>query len=148
MITLNQIIQKFQDIATGHEQINSFGFGDVWEIEASGAKNAPVMWLFWRRSDTADRTIIHQFSLLFMDLVFKDESNENEVLSDQLQICTDVLALLDDPDYWDDMVIEVTSGIEPFTERFDNEWSGVSVDITLRCPFTRNNCIVPFTPAT
>jgi hypothetical protein len=145
MITLNQIIKKFQDIATAHLQINSFGFGDVWEIEASGAKTAPVMWLYWRQSDTSERVITHSFSLLFMDLVDKDEHNENDVLSDQLLICTDVLALLDDPTYWDDMIIDVTSGIEPFTERFENEWSGVSVDFTLRCPFTRNNCLVPTT---
>lgn len=145
MITLNQIVTAFQSIATNHLQINSFGFGDVWEIEASGAKTAPVMWLHWRQSNTSERIIEHQFTLLFMDLVDKGENNETEVLSDQLLICTDVLALLDDPDYWDDMIIDVTSGIEPFTETFDNDWSGVSVDFTLRCPFTRNNCLVPTT---
>ena len=145
MKTLNQIVTDFQSIATNHLQINSFGFGDVWEIEASGAKTAPLMWLYWRQSNTSERIIEHQFTLLFMDLVDKGENNETEVLSDQLLICTDVLALLDDPDYWDDMIIDVTSGIEPFTERFDNDWAGVSVDFTLRCPFTRNNCLVPTT---
>ena len=72
-----------------------------------------------------------------MDLVFPDQSNEQEVLSDCLSICNDLIGTLkngeslylsntthgESPAYFTEG--DVT--IEPFTERFDNALAGWAV---------------------
>jgi hypothetical protein len=143
MYTLNQIVNKLRAIANSHYQIKSFGFGDSWELEADGAKNAPVMWVISRGFTIEEKALIYNFNVLFMDLVDKDERNETEVLSDQTQVATDVLALLDKEAESDVFTIVKNNTGEYFTERFDNEWAGVFIDLSIRVNFTRNWCQVP-----
>ena len=143
MYTLNQIVAKLQTIATNHLQIKSFGFGDSWELEADGAKNSPIMWAIAKGFSIEPKAITYNFTLLFMDLVDKDEANETEVLSDQTLIATDVLSLLDEESESDDFTIVKTNSAEYFTERFDNEYAGVFIDLGIRVNYLRNHCEVP-----
>lgn len=143
MYTLNQLVAKLQSIANNHYQIKSFGYGDNWEIEAEGAKNAPVMWANCRSFSVDESSITYNFAILFMDLVNKGEENELEVLSDQALIATDVLALLDKEAESDNFRIVKSNTGEFFTERFDNEWAGVLLELSFEIQFTRNWCEVP-----
>lgn len=143
MLTLNQIIKKLETIANNHLQINTFGFGDSWELEADGAKNSPIMWATARGFSTEAKAITYNFSILFMDLVDKDEANETEVLSDQTLIAIDVLSLLDMEAESDDFTIVKNNTGEYFTERFDNEYAGVFIDLGIRVNYLRNHCEVP-----
>lgn len=143
MLTLNQIVAKLRTIANNHYQINSFGFGDSWEVEADEAKNAPLMWVVARGFNVEAKAIVYNLSLMFMDLVDKDERNETEVLSDMGLIASDVLALLDKEAESDVFTILKNNSAEYFTERFDNEWAGVFIDLSIRVNFVRNWCQVP-----
>ena len=82
-----------------------------------------------------------------MDLVKKDESNEEEVLSDMLQVIGDVLSVLLNTDFDDDFldfrqVIQIQQNItcEPFTERFDNEVTGWTAGINIVVEFNASAC--------
>ena len=144
-LTLNQLIQKLNDFATAHQQIHSFGFGDLWEIEASGAKNGAVMWanVVNGSVDISGKQATIDFRICFMDLVKKDESNENEVLSDMYLVALDMIAYLNNNPNWDNFTIANNSTMTPFTERFDSEWSGWIVDITLQNRFVSDYCQIP-----
>lgn len=143
-MTLNEVVHELEQIANNHLQINTFGFGDVWEIATSGDITYPLMWTTIDGVDisTKDKTEVYRFSLLFMDIVKNGEINETEVLSDQLSIAKDVLALLKSPSYeW--TFEDNTSTLEDFTERFVDSVSGWKMNISLRLPFTSDRCVVP-----
>ena len=142
--TLNQIIKKVEDIATNHKQINSFGFGDLHEFSTE-AKAMPCLWMELNTGsiDVEDQSFKYNFSLYFLDLVHKDETNETEVLSDQALIASDVYTLLDDEDNADNFLLEKTAALEFFTERTDDEVSGCKLDIVIKTKFLRKDCEIP-----
>lgn len=144
MKTLNQIKSVLETIATNHKQINSFGFGDIWEYTLE-EQTHPVMWASLQGAtvsiDTKELEI--SFSLWFMDLVNKDERNETEVLSDQLLIATDVISLLNSDTYYDSFFINSDVSLESFTEKTDNEISGWKTDIRFRLPYVKDTCYIP-----
>lgn len=146
-MTLNQLIQKLNDFATAHQQVHSFGFGDLWEIEASGAKNAVTMWanVVNGSVDINGKQSSIDFRVCIMDLVKKDESNENEVLSDTYLIGLDLVAYLNNNSNWDSYTIANNITMTPFTERFDNDWSGSIIDFTLTNRFLSDYCQIPLT---
>lgn len=144
-MTLNQLIQKLNDFANAHQQLHSFGFGDLWEIEASGAKNAALMWanVVNGAIDINGKTSSIDFRVCIMDLVKKDESNENEVLSDMYLIGADLVAYLNNSSNWEDFTIANNITMTPFTERFDNDWSGWIIDFTIENDFLSDYCQIP-----
>jgi len=142
-MTLNQLKSKLESLANNHLQIKSYGWGDSWEFEADGGVNASTMWVIPRGFNIESKAIVYQFNLLFMDLVDKDEANETEVLSDQTLICMDILSKLDEEAQSDDFTLIKTNSAQYFTERFDNEWAGVYIDLSIRVNYLRDNCNIP-----
>jgi len=82
-----------------------------------------------------------------MDLVHKDERNELEVLSDTLQMATDVVAQLRNPIYEDWFIVGDNVTFEDFTERFNDEVSGYKIDISLILSEQFNLCALPIVGA-
>lgn len=144
MKTLNQIKSVLETIATNHKQINDFGFGDIWEYTLNSEVHG-VMWasISNTSADLQAKEVVLGLTLWFMDLVNKDERNELEVLSDQLQVATDVLSLLNSPTHHDDFFVSNSVTMEHFTEREDTEVSGWKVDLSLRIPFVKDTCYIP-----
>ena len=142
--TLNQIVKKLETIATNHKQINSFGFGDLWEYTVS-ANVHPIFWveLNTAQIDVADQSFKYNFSFYFLDLVHKDETNETEVLSDQALIAQDVYTLLTDDDEADNFLLDNSAAIEFFTEKTDDEVSGCKMDVSIKTFMSRNECEIP-----
>jgi len=145
MSTLNIIISKFRTIADNHLQIKSFGIGDAWEIGASSASLTPELWInptgaFMEKQDTAFSSTVYTFNMKCYDLVDKDELNENEVLSDCLQILQDVVSEFSTAEDMQLNNILVNSSVSflPFTESFDQEVSGWEASIEIIQPF--NDC--------
>lgn len=144
MYSLNQIKKVLEDIATNHKQINSFGFGDIWEYTAKPQVH-PIMWAELKESNitVTEKQLFLSFSLYFMDLVNKDERNETEVLSDQLFTATDVISLLWSQTYEDVFFFGADVQLTPFTEAHDDEVSGWKCDVTFRIPYLRDTCYIP-----
>ncbi len=142
-LTYNNLIQLFTNIATAHKQLKSFGNGELWEINGDPKNSGvyPEAWLVPVNTIVRTQTIEYTVRLLVYDLVNKDESNENEVLSDTLQILSDITKvfryesdnfnLLNDPTF------------EPFTERFDDEVTGWSAEFVIEVNFPSNDCDMP-----
>ena len=143
MIGHNEIVQLLEDIATNHYQIRGFGFGDPWEYLASETPKTPIMWGMLGNTSRSDIEVTYNYKLLVMDLVKRDESDENEVLTDTQKIIFDVIAQLNSNTYYNEFYFSASSSLEPFTERFDNSVSGWAVDISFRVPSENDPCQVP-----
>lgn len=142
MITHMQIKKLFNDIAINHDMIKSFGIGDIWEVGATSALQMPCMWAIINPAKIEGNQLIMSYSLLFFDTVNKDESNEDEVLSDTQRIALDVIALLKSNNYSNKFFLNKNILLEDFTERFDDEVSGWKTDIEIRQLFDGNACQV------
>lgn len=141
-VTYNQIVDAFEDIATAHRQVNTFGIGDVWEVATSGTVNYPMVWAVPQDGELSNKVYNSNWTLIFMDLVHKDEHDENEVMSDMEQVALDFIAQLLNPEYAFDFKADGIT-FKRFTERFDDEVTGVAIDITIRVPFIFDRCAIP-----
>ena len=143
-MTLNQVQNALEAIATNHRQINSFGSGELYDIVTSGDTNYPLMYAMLENSTIGGRVESLVFNILIMDIVKGGRVNEDEVASDMLEIVKDVIALLQAPTYeWEFDSQSIT--IEPFTERFTDSVTGYSFKVTLLLPFAFDRCVVPTT---
>lgn len=140
-MTLKQIKEEFSLIAQNHKEINSFGWGDIWEIATSGTIDYPLMWVQLEPATIADKVQTMNFKVILMDLVANGELNEDDVLNDMLEVGKDLIALLNDSTVYK-WTVE-TGNVEPFTERFNDSVSGWVIDIALRLPFAYDRCVVP-----
>jgi hypothetical protein len=141
--TLNQVKAKLEEIASRHQQINEFGFGDVWEFGAKKSYIFPVMFAVPQPAVVNDKIIDLNFNIIFMDLVNKGEGNETEVLSDMLQVALDVRAWLLNDDFADDFIVEASSSLQPFTERFDEEVTGWVMALKIKIVDIKDRCAIP-----
>jgi hypothetical protein len=101
------------------------------------------MWVVPENSEIRDNSEVLNFSFIFCDIVKNDESNENEVLSDQLEIAKDVIAQLNYHGY--DWTLVKNFTLEDFTERFTDLVAGYTCRISIEIPFNYNRCRIPTT---
>lgn len=140
-LTLNQTINLIKQIGQSHEQINTVYFGDVWEFLAQTDNVYPSMFYSLTGSSINGRELTMSFSLFFLDRQLTDETNETEVLSDQLLIAQDVISMLFHPNwqwYLSDQI-----NLEFFTENEKDYLAGVKADVSFIYPFLSNRCQIP-----
>ena len=148
-ITYNQILKKFEDVITANKFIKTFVAGDIYEIDLT---ETTYMYAHLSiESATFDNAqLTYSFRLYVMDIVNKDEGNENDVLSDTLQVINDVISEFRNGsstfglETMQDYEIQDTISCSPFTERFDNEVSGWSADIDVTVINHYNACNNPY----
>lgn len=154
MITnYKQIIQDLSGIAYHHPQINSFGYGDITQITMDiETKKEPV---YTKMYVVPGDTILNQnrldynFSIIILDRIEDDYSNQKDVMSDTLEICKDLFTILYQS-YTSDyggfsIYYEPLWGpnVTPFLERFETILGGWTLNITLEQPFDYNTCVLP-----
>lgn len=139
-----QIYDRIKTIANSHQQINTFGQGDQWEVATSGTVTYPMFWAVTQGSEIKKGEIGYKFQFLVMDLVGVGEGNENDVLNDTHQILTDVLSELKWGGYTDiDIKMADTFSAQAFTEKFDESVSGWTCDVTIWTTHNWNSCAIP-----
>jgi len=149
----NNTIDTLKQLGTNHYQIKTVTTGDIWEISLETNELYPLMHINPINAVAATHQMTLNFQIFIMDLVFNDESNEQEVLSDCLSICNDLIGTLkngeslylsgasqgESPAYFTEG--DVT--IEPFTERFDNSVTGWVFTLPIVIENNYNTCIAP-----
>jgi len=145
MYSLNQFAKLLNTLASAHAQIKTFGEGDVWEIGASGSIQYPLMWAVPQPSSTAQKLLNMKFSILFADVLDPDKANEQDILSDTLQMAMDILAQLNAPNFADDFILDHNTNLTPFTEKFDDDVAGWKLDLNIKINFLSDRCAVPST---
>lgn len=140
-LTLNQTIKLISDLGSAHEQINTVYFGDVWEFLSQSDNVYPAMFYTLTGSSISGKSLNLDFSLFFLDRQLQDESNENEVLSDQLLIAQDIISMMRYPKF--DWEIGDQVSMEFFTEKEEDYLAGVKADVTVSFPMLSDRCQVP-----
>ena len=140
-LTLNQTVKLIKDIALSHDQINTVYFGDVWEFLAQTDNVYPAMFYSLTGSQINGKSLDMSFSLFFLDRQLQDETNETEVLSDQLLIAQDIISMLRFPKF--DWEIGDNVVLEFFTENEKDYLAGVKADVTISFLMLSNRCQIP-----
>ena len=84
-----------------------------------------------------------------MDLVNKDESNENDVKSDMCQVLLDTVGYFEQKANttnnvdWLKVNLVRSGTLTSFTERFEDELTGWGMNIGFKMPFSYNKCSIP-----
>ena len=151
IITYNNIISVFEDIANRHYQIKTFKVGDQWEEDANTVQypmlvvNPTSANMARSANDMGYATFEITMNVLVSDQVYKGEENENDVISDTLQMIQDIIVEFNQHPYYTNSRFDIIGDLdfEPFTERNDDEVSGWEVGMTLRTPNIRKFCGIP-----
>jgi hypothetical protein len=165
--TYNNAIDTLKQLGTEHYQIATTTTGDIWKIDMNETL-FPLFHINPVNVTTGQSELIYNFQLFVMDAVTEKEdwtaanfqsadylSNEQEVMSSCLQICTDIIGMFrhskwqsatETPSLNIDAPVYFTDGeytLEPFQERFDNLLTGwvFSIGIVVQNDF--QSCEIP-----
>lgn len=145
-MTLNNLVTTITNLANAHEQIKSVYFGDLSDYLSRGTENLyPSLFFDLSGGNIQEKSVVLNFSLYFFDRMLPEDTNETEVLSDQLQICQDIIAQLRYNNFEFDEGLNAT--LTFFTEDTPDLLAGVRADITIDLPYTANRCVIPTTYA-
>jgi surface protein len=145
-ISINQIIDLFKFVAEGHYAINTFGYGDNWEMPEKQRgelrRNYPIMWVAPLTHRVQGVQLHRRFRVFLADLVRRGEENELDVESDTERWLLDVIAVLRNTHPLPVKVEIVTDNIEitPFTESTGDNLTGHYADIELKSHYRFNKC--------
>ena len=163
--TYNNVIDTLKQLGIEHEQITTTTTGDIYDIDLSKNTLFPLFHINPVSVTTSPSELTYNFQLFVMDAVSQKDnwteanlqsannlSNEQEVLSQCLQVCVDIIGIMrhskwqaqettdiDAPVYF----TEGEFSLEPFTERFDNLLTGwvFSIGIVVQNDF--QTCFIP-----
>jgi len=153
MVSLNQIVQRINNIADQHYQVKSFASGDVSQVLEKDSLSDllfPRVFLNRLSATSTGGALYYNFELIVTDLVKKDRSNEQEVISDCMQIATDfvtIMAYFEFISENDDAFFAPTQTVNYnfLSEAYSDRVSGVVANIQIKQGFTFDKCIVPIT---
>lgn len=141
--SLNQVVEKLETIQQNHKILKGFKFCDVSDLEAENSLRYPLLWCDVLPSAFSTKVVTLNLQISVLDIVKKDLSNEKDVLSDTLQILSDVVIELRDPSLGGDFIIEDTLNATPIKDSYQDEVAGWNCQIALQIANPYNRCEVP-----
>ena len=146
MLTLNQDIELLSQFAIKHKGINSFYFGNEAEADTNVEIVYPFMNAILQNQSIENGIVSRTYLIIISDLVQKDISNLNHVLSDTERICWDIPLYMRQVSnsglvgsFKVDMNINVTSD----TSRNDDDVASNYFDLTISSPLGNDACNLP-----
>jgi hypothetical protein len=155
IVNYKTIIQDLSGIAYHHEQIKSFGYGDITQVTMDiETKKEPLytrMYVVPGDVTLNQNRLDYNFSIIIMDRINNDLSNQEDVMNDTLLICQDLFTILYQSytANWGGFSIDYEPlwgpNVTPFLERFETILGGWTMNLTIEQPFDYNQCVLPFT---
>jgi len=152
MITLNNINNIFEDIADNHLQVHEFFIGQDYDIAASKKMNHVLLVInpsgaVLPKTDNGYTTNTIDYNLKVVDLVSKDLSNQQEVLSDTHSIIKDVVIMLNQNPDFHEMSLNIIGDVNlnPLDGVFDTDVTGWETTLTIETPLALSYCKTPIT---
>ena len=175
--TYNNVVNTLLRLGEYHRQIKSTSVGDIFDINLEKMQKFPLLHINPTNVSTGDSQLTYNFQIFIMDLVTEREnwttnrseildsatddfpklvktlSNEQDVLNEMLQVCTDFIGMLrhssqqsllgtndiNEPIYF----TQDQFTIEPFSERFDNLCCGWVFNIGVLVQNDFQTCDIP-----
>jgi hypothetical protein len=162
IVSLNQLINWFQQFQINHYMLKDFGFGETYDIGTSRQMDFPYMWVTMNDDNNIAtgsniRSAIPDisFSIMMMDKINMQENylntngfpsdNSQEILSDMLQIIQDLIVYIQQDWGQYGVLISQDTSFFPVIDDTPDKATGIIARIVLR---TRQvNCIIPEYPA-
>lgn len=143
LVNYKQVLDDLKEIARAHEQINSYGYGDIEQLTNDIINNKEPqyirMYILPAQVNLAENELIYNFQIIISDILEDDYSNQRDVMNDTLEVCKDVFTLL----YLSEYETEWNASCQPFLERFETVLAGWTLNIQLTQPFDYNRCVLP-----
>lgn len=144
--SFNQVISVFQTISQQLENINSFGVGERYDVNTNRNTVYPLMWVQPIQSYFSLNELHLKFNIYILDLVQKDKSNLNDVMSDTLQTALFVKSILKN-NPCNDFTIQEDGTLEPFMDWELDEVAGWAIQTDVTIWNTDSLCDIPgFSP--
>ena len=136
------LINYFSGIAADHEQISSFYFGPKWDAEVTTEASYPIMIVIPQTSVLRKDSIVLKHKIQILDIISKDASNREQVLSDNLATLMEVKAFI-----WKDFFFDIfptdESDLQPVYEEYNDELGGWSAEVDLQLDWLAEVCSIP-----
>jgi hypothetical protein len=139
------ILDDFKEFADLHYQLNSFGFGDIKQLTNDIiTKQEPVYPRLYVVPETTrfDQNHMHiTFNMVVADQLEEDMSNQQDVLSDTLEIIKDLYSKM----YLSQYEVDWNASVSPFLEQYETTLAGWTLTVSLTQKFDYNRCVLPET---
>ncbi|MBP92918.1 MAG: hypothetical protein CMC55_02240 [Flavobacteriaceae bacterium] len=150
--TYFNVIETLKNLGEEHQQISTTTTGDIYDIDLEKNTKYPLMHINPINVTTTRTELIYNFQIFVMDLVEPDNANEQDVYSDVLQTCIDIIAIMSNSKWQAQLTLDLDAPVyfaegnftlEPFTERFDQTVTGwvFQIGITVQNDF--QSCVIP-----
>ena len=164
--TYNNVINTLKTIGSQHFQIATVTTGDIFDINLDKMEKFALMHINPVNVTTGDFGLTYNFQIFICDLVSEKAdwteatiqsannlSNEQEVLSETLQISIDIISMLRHSLHQSvegvndiNKALYFSTGqqtLEPFTERFDNLLTGWVFSLSIVVANDFDACTIP-----
>jgi hypothetical protein len=117
-------------------------FGAESDIDNTDV-NGILLWYDVDTGDTDGTQLNYSFELYFLDVLNPDNSNLKDVLSDTLQVATDICAKIYNYDGDIEFDMPKKARLNPVSHKYTSDYAGHSATFTINAPYEWNECFVP-----
>lgn len=146
MLTLNQDIELLNQFAIKHKAINSFYFGNESEADTEVNIVYPFMNAILQNQSMVNGLITRTYLIIISDLVNKDLSNLNHVLSDTERICWDLplyMRQVSNSGLIGSFKVDMNVNVTHDVARNDDDVASNYFDLTITSPIGNDSCNIP-----
>jgi hypothetical protein len=161
-INLKTFTDDFRVLSEYHKQIQSFGFGDMDDFiywnemrlkENNDHYNSPYYPYFYVVPQDVTQKfgfMEYKFTFITSDIIQRDLSNQNDVLSDTLQIMDDILgqfrlSVTESLGNFNELFyLDTPITCTPFLEKYDDLLGGWTADVTIKVMIPLDRCDAAF----
>ena len=150
--TYNNVITTLKNLGEEHQQIATTTTGSIFDIDLEKNTKYPLMHINPVNVTTGRVGLTYNFQIFVMDMVKDDNSNEQEVYSEVLGICVDIISIFRNSKWQSQVTLDLDAPVyfaegnftlEPFTERFDNTLAGWTLNLPIVIEWTYDTCEIP-----
>ena len=154
--TYSNVVNTLKCLGDSHLEIQTTTTGDIWDIDLEKTTMFPLYHINPMSVDIAQGTKTFNFQLFVMYILDGDGDIEQYVLSDTLQILSDIVAILKHGEILNGYnqttneeryFVDNDFSCEPFTERFDNSVTGWVMDVSIIVESVLDSCNIPIDPS-
>lgn len=144
-MTWNNIVMEFSNIANNNPFIKRFGSGEMVDIETDGPNSPlyPLLWVVPQFVNITEYSLEYTVRILVIEPDEEDDSKQQTILSDNLQIIIDVIKTFKykvDKDY---TIVDTDLICNPFAHRFVDYCVGWWCDIKIATDLNNSECNIP-----
>ena len=129
-IDVTSMVQYFKDFADNHEQINSFGFGPVDQIQVKDRKH-PLLWVSLKPSKMGSNNTQLNFDVYLLTNQNQDYDNLKSSMNDMYYIGRDLISVFYSDDVFDSFNNSYQVSFSPIMLEFDDVIGGWVYNITI-----------------